>query len=108
MNANNGSRLCFVSAHFAAGFSERYPHPRCLVWVINTLLVVISNSKCIGYMFYKKGGMTKERLVEFLNKVVFGKYKNYLIVMDNAGSHKNKYVQDAITNSGNKYLYITN
>ena len=42
MNANNGSRLSFVSAHFAAGFSERYPHPRCLVWVINALLVVIN------------------------------------------------------------------
>lgn len=70
-----------------------------------TLLVAISNSKCIDYMFYKKGGMTKERLVEFLNKVVFGKYKNHLIVMDNAGSHKNKYVQDAITNSSNQYLY---
>lgn len=25
--------------------------------------------------------------------------------MDNADLHKNKYVQDAITNSGNKYLY---
>ena len=70
-----------------------------------TLLVAISNSKCIGYIFYKKGGMTKERLVQFLKKFIFTKYKNHLIVMDNAGSHKNKYVQDAITKSGNKYLY---
>ncbi len=31
-----------------------------------TLLVAISNSKCVGYMLYKKGGMTKERLVEFM------------------------------------------
>lgn len=70
-----------------------------------TLLVAISNSKCIGYMFYKKGGMTKERLVEFLEKFVFGKYKKHLIVMDNAGSHRNNYVQEAIIQSGNKYLH---
>jgi len=25
MNTNNGSRLSFVPAHFAARFSERYP-----------------------------------------------------------------------------------
>lgn len=70
-----------------------------------TLLVAISNSKCIGYMLYKKGGMTKERLVTFMNKFIFNKYKNNLIILDNAGSHKNSYVQNAITNSGNKYLY---
>ena len=33
------------------------------------------------------------------------KYKNYLIVLDNAGSHRNNYVKNAITNSGNKYLF---
>ena len=49
--------------------------------------------------------MTKERLVEFLDKFIFNKYKNHLIILDNAGSHKNSYVKDAITNSGNKYLF---
>ena len=49
--------------------------------------------------------MTKERLVEFMEKFIFNKYKNYLIVLDNAGSHKNNYVQDAIINSGNNYLF---
>ena len=70
-----------------------------------TLLVAISNSKCIGWILYEKGGMTKERLVEFLEKFIFNKYKNHLIILDNAGSHKNSYVKDAITNSGNKYLF---
>ena len=70
-----------------------------------TLLVAISNSKCIGWILYDKGGMTKERLVEFLEKFIFNKYKNHLIILDNAGSHKNSYVKDAITNSGNKYLF---
>tara|TARA_B100000795_G_C22799549_1_gene441107 strand:+ start:645 stop:1676 length:1032 start_codon:yes stop_codon:yes gene_type:complete len=70
-----------------------------------TLLVAISNSKCIGWVLYEKGGMTKERLVIFLDKFIFNKYKNHLIILDNAGSHKNNYVKDAITNSGNKYLF---
>ena len=28
-----------------------------------TLLIAISNSKCIRYTLYRKGGITKERLV---------------------------------------------
>jgi len=70
-----------------------------------TLLVAICNSKCIGYILYEKGGMTKERLVFFLKKYVFGKYKKHLIVLDNAGSHKNNYVKEAIVKSGNEYLF---
>ena len=49
--------------------------------------------------------MTKERFVDFLKSFIFNKYKNYLIILDNAGSHSNQYVKDAIINSGNKYLY---
>jgi transposase len=70
-----------------------------------TLLVAICNSKCIGWILYEKGGITKERLVEFINTFIFNKYKNYLIVLDNAGSHRNNYVKDAITKSCNQYLF---
>ena len=70
-----------------------------------TLLIAISNSKCIGWTLYEKGGMTKERLVNFLQTFIFNKYKDHLIILDNAGSHKNEYVKDAISNSGNKYLF---
>ena len=31
--------------------------------------------------------MTKERFVEFLEANIFNKYKNYLIILDNAGSY---------------------
>jgi len=31
--------------------------------------------------------------------------QNNLIVLDNAGSHNNQFVKDAIINSGNKYLF---
>ena len=70
-----------------------------------TLLCAISNSKCIGWMLYEKGSMTKERFVEFLEKFVFKKYKNHLLILDNAGSHRNEYVKNAIMDSGNKYLF---
>ena len=85
---------------------------RCVVKTDNsyifrkfTLLVAIKNSKCVGWKLYEKGGMTKERLVEFLEEFVFDKYKNHLIVLDNAGSHRNNYVKDAITESENNYLF---
>ncbi len=70
-----------------------------------TLLCAISNSKCVGSTLYKEGGMTKERFVEFLEANIFNKYKNHLIILDNAGSHNNEYVKQAIINSGNKYLF---
>ena len=71
-----------------------------------TLLCAISNSKCVGATLYKEGGMTKERFVEFLEANIFNKYKNHLIILDNAGSHNNEYVKQSIINSGNKYLYL--
>lgn len=70
-----------------------------------TLLVAINNRKCVGYKLYEKGGMTKERLVKFLQDFIFGKYKDNLIVLDNAGSHNNNLVKEAVKNSDNKYLY---
>ena len=70
-----------------------------------TLLCAISNSKCVGAALYKEGGMTKERFVEFLEANIFNKYKNHLIILDNAGSHNNEYVKQAIINSDNKYLF---
>ena len=54
---------------------------------------------------YEKGGMTKERLLDFLEKNVFGKYKDFLIILDNAGSHNNELIKTAIKKSGNHYLF---
>jgi hypothetical protein len=85
---------------------------RCIVKTDNSfvfrkfsLLVAICNKKCIGYKLYEKGGMTKERIFEFFNEFIFEKYKDYLIILDNAGSHKNSYVKNSIIESGNKYLF---
>lgn len=70
-----------------------------------TLLVAISNSKCIGWTMFEKGDMNKERLVDFMREYIFRKYKDHLIVMDNAGGHRNNYVWNAIIDSGNQYLH---
>ena len=85
---------------------------RCVIKTSNqfvfrkfTLLVAISNSKCVGKEMYEKGGMTKERLLEFLENNIFGKYKDYLIILDNAGSHNNELIKTAIKKSGNHYLF---
>ena len=37
--------------------------------------------------------MTKERLLEFLEKNVFSKYRYHLIVSDNDGSHNNELIK---------------
>ena len=49
--------------------------------------------------------MTQERLLEFFQKHIFGKYKDHLIIMDNAKSHHNNLIKDAITKSGNEVLF---
>ena len=101
-----------ISPAMIAEYSRCESGKRCVVKTDDsfffhkfTLLVAISNSKCIGWTLYEKGGMTKERLVEFMNTFIFNKYKNHLIILDNAGSHRNNFVKDAITNSGNNYLF---
>ena len=84
---------------------------RCIIKTTNqfvfrkfTLLVAISNSKCVGKELYEKSGITKERLLEFLEKHIFSKYKDHLIILDNVGSHNNEMIKEAIKKSDNDYL----
>ena len=70
-----------------------------------TLLVAICNKKCIGWTLYEKAGMNKERLVDFIHKFIVDKYREHLIILDNAGSHRNNMVKDAIIASGNNFLF---
>ena len=101
-----------VGALLMPSYSRCYIGKRCVVktnknFVFQkfTLLVAINNSKRIGYEFYEKGGTTKERMVEFLEKYIFGKFKNHLIILDNARSHHNDLFKEAIIKSGNQYLF---
>ena len=50
----------------------------------------------IGYELYEKGGIDSNRLVEFLDKFITTKYKNKVIILDNASSHRNDRVKELI------------
>ena len=73
---------------------------RCIIKTTNpfvfrkfTLLVAINNKKCIAKELYEKGGMTKERLLEFLQEHIFPKYKDNLIILDTVESHNNRLIK---------------
>jgi len=50
---------------------------------------------------YKKGGIDSNRMVDFINKFINGKYKNKLIFLDNTSSHRNQLVKDGIEKDNN-------
>ena len=46
-------------------------------------------------------------MVEFIETQISPKYKDNLIILDNAGRHNNDMVKKAILKSGNQYLFFT-
>jgi len=70
-----------------------------------TLVSAISSKGVVGLILYKNGGMTAERMVEFIRTFINKKIKNYLVIMDNGGAHKSHLVKDAIKESKNTLLY---
>lgn len=101
-----------IGSHLKPSYSRCYIGKRCVIKTNNnfvfrsfTLLVAINNSKCVGKMFYEKGGTTQERMVEFIETQIEPKYKDHLIILDNAKSHNNDMVKEAILKSGNQYLF---
>ena len=78
-----------------------------------TGIFAISSNGLIGYEIYKKGGIDSNRMVDFINKFINGKYKNKLIILDNASSHRNQLVKDVIKKDNNllyavPYQHCTN
>ena len=45
-------------------------------------------------IYIKKRGIDSNRMVDFINKFINIKYKNKLIILDNASSHRNQLVKD--------------
>lgn len=70
-----------------------------------TLIVAISTQGLIGWRLYTEGGTSTERMTDFLQDYITSKYRNKLIVMDNAPSHRNAEIKKKITSSGNQLLY---
>jgi hypothetical protein len=78
-----------------------------------TGIFAISTKGVVGYDVYKKGGIDSNRMVDFINKFINGKYKNKLIILDNASSHRNQLVKDVIKKDNNllysvPYQHYTN
>lgn len=61
-----------------------------------TAIFAISTHGVIGFELYEKGGIDSQRLTTFINKYLY-KYKNKLIVLDNASSHRNENVKKLIS-----------
>jgi transposase len=69
-----------------------------------TGIFAISVNGVEGYELYNKGGIDGNRLLAFLEKFITNKYKNKVIILDNASSHRNERVKELI-NKNNKLIY---
>jgi transposase len=81
--------------------TNKYPYKRY------NLLCAISANKVIGWKLYpdRKGGVKTPDILEFYDEFIKDKYKNHLIIMDNAVIHKSKIIRETIENSKNELLY---
>jgi len=69
-----------------------------------TGVFAISVDGMVGWDLYEKSGINADRMVEFIQTHISGKYKNKLIILDNASSHRNPKVKEII-NKENQLLY---
>ena len=69
-----------------------------------TGIFAISSKGIIGYEVYKKRGIDSNRIVDFINKFINEKYKDKLIILDNASSHRNQLV-NVVIKKDNNLLY---
>lgn len=69
-----------------------------------TGVFAISVNGVEGWYLYDKGGINADRMVEFLEVNITNKFKNKLIIIDNASSHRNPKVKEII-NKDNHLLY---
>jgi len=69
-----------------------------------TGIFAISTNGVLGWNLYQKGGINTDRLVDFLETHITNKYKNKLIILDNASSHRNEKIKELI-GKNNTILY---
>jgi transposase len=81
--------------------TNKYPYKRF------NLLCAISANKVIGWKLYpeRKGGVKTDDILAFYDEFIKDKYKNHLVIMDNAVIHKSKIIRETIENSKNDLLY---
>jgi transposase len=69
-----------------------------------TGIFAISVNGVVGWDLYEKSGINADRMVDFLEANITNKFKNKLIILDNASSHRNPKVKEVI-NKENHLLY---
>jgi transposase len=69
-----------------------------------TGIFAISVNGVVGWDLYEKSGINADRMVEFLEKHITNEFKNKIIILDNASSHRNPKVKEII-NQYNHLLY---
>ena len=81
--------------------TNKYPYKRF------NLLCAISADKVVGWKLYpeRTDGVKTNDILAFYDEFIKDKYKNHLIIMDNAVIHKSKIIKETIESSQNKLLY---
>ena len=69
-----------------------------------TGIFAISTKGVLGWQLYEKSGINTDRLYDFLETHITNKYKNKLIILDNASSHRTDKIKELV-NKNNKVLY---
>ena len=69
-----------------------------------TGIFAISSNGVEGWELYEKGGINVDRLYNFLEQNITSKYKNKLIILDNASSHRHEKIKELV-NKHNNLLY---
>jgi hypothetical protein len=69
-----------------------------------TGIFAISSKGIEGWELYEKGGINVDRLCNFLEENITSKYKNKLIIIDNASSHRHERIKKLV-NKNNNLLY---
>lgn len=69
-----------------------------------SLIVAISNKKCLGFKLYEKGAVDGNRFEEFIGQIA-RRYRNKLFILDNAQIHKTQKIKDLMRETGNEILY---
>ena len=69
-----------------------------------TAIFAISTNGVLGWNLYEKGGITADRLCAFLETHITSRFKNKLVILDNAISHRNDQIKELV-NTQNHLLY---
>jgi len=71
-----------------------------------TGIFAISLDGILGWDLYEKSGINTDRLEIFLNKFITGQYKNKIIILDNASSHRNERIKDLVNKKNTLLLTV--